>query len=47
MYSADDNVRIVVAETETGEGFVRYRATAEGRDLLDCMFRDYQRIFMD
>jgi len=47
MYSDDDNVRIVKADAETGEGFVRYRATEEGRDLLDCMFRDYQRIFMD
>ena len=47
MYSDDDNVRIVKADAETGEGFVRYQATDEGRDLLDCMFRDYQRIFMD
>ena len=47
MYSEDDNVRIVRSDADTGEGFVRYRATEEGRDLLDCMFRDYQRIFMD
>ena len=47
MYSEEDNIRIVQAETETGEGFVRYRATTEGRDLLDCMFKGYKRIFMD
>jgi hypothetical protein len=47
MYSEEDNIRIVQAETESGEGFIRYRATEEGRDLLDCMFRGYKRIFMD
>ncbi|HRA87924.1 MAG TPA: 4Fe-4S binding protein [Planctomycetaceae bacterium] len=47
MYSEEDNVRIVQEDVVSGEGFVRYRATNEGRDLLDCMFRDYQRIFMD
>jgi hypothetical protein len=47
MYSEQDNIRLVQAETESGEGFVRYRATPEGRDLLDCMFKDYRRIFMD
>lgn len=47
MYSEEDNIRIVQAETESGEGFIRYRATPEGRDLLDCMFRGYKRIFMD
>jgi hypothetical protein len=47
MYSEEDNVRIVSTESEVGEGFVRYSATEEGRDLLDCMYRDWHRIFMD
>lgn len=47
MYSEEDNVRIVAEETEAGEGFVRFQATEEGRDLLDVVFDGYQRIFMD
>jgi hypothetical protein len=47
MYSEADNVRIVQTDAEEGEGFVRYRATEEGRELLDCMFRGWKRIFMD
>lgn len=47
MYSEEDNIRIVQEHVETGDGFVRFRATEEGRALLDCMFQDYQRIFMD
>ncbi len=47
MYSEEDNIRLVAAETQTGEGFVRYAATEPARDLLDVIFQDYQRIFMD
>ena len=47
MYSEADNIRIVQADAENGDGFIGYQATEEGRDLLDCMFRDYRRIFMD
>jgi len=47
MYSDEDNVRIVQEEVENGEGFVRYTATESGRDLMDVIFEDYQRIFMD
>jgi ferredoxin len=47
MYSEEENVAIVAANEEHGEGFIRYRATEAGRDLLDCVFRDYRRIFMD
>jgi hypothetical protein len=47
MYSEEDNIRLVAEETETGEGYVRYRATEPARDLLDVIFRDYHRIFMD
>jgi len=47
MYSEEDNVRLVQSDAESGEGFVRYTATAPSRDLLDVIFEDYQRIFMD
>ncbi|MCH2210838.1 MAG: 4Fe-4S binding protein [Fuerstiella sp.] len=47
MYSEEDNIRLVETETESGDGFVRYRATEPARDLMDVMFQDYQRIFMD
>ncbi|MEZ6043344.1 MAG: 4Fe-4S binding protein [Planctomycetaceae bacterium] len=47
MYSEEDNIRIVEEETVKGEGFVRYRATEEGRALLDVIFQSYARIFMD
>ena len=47
MYSEEDNVRFVQEETETGKGFVRFRATEDGRTLLDCVFEGYERIFMD
>ena len=47
MYSEEDNVQIVQTVAEEGEGFVRYRATEEGRELLDCMYKGWKRIFMD
>ena len=47
MYSEEDNIPLVESETEQGEGFVRYRATEPARDLMDVIFQDYQRIFMD
>jgi len=47
MYSEEDNVQFVLEEVKTGEGFVHYSATEPGRDLLDVIFQDYQRIFMD
>ena len=47
MYSEADNIRIVAEQSEAGEGFIRYSATEEGRDLLDCMYRNWHRIFMD
>lgn len=46
MYSEEDKVAILHA-AEPGDKVIRYRATEEGRELLDCMFADYQRIFMD
>lgn len=47
MYSEDDNIRLVEEDAAKGEGFVHYRATEPARDLMDVIFRDYQRIFMD
>ena len=47
MYSEEDNIRLVQTETQSGEGFVRYTGTSEGRDLLDVIFQGYSRIFMD
>jgi len=47
MYSEEDNIRLVQEEVETGEDFVRYRATEPARDLLDVIFANYERIFMD
>ena len=47
MYSEEDNIRLVQEETETGENFVRYQATEPARDLLDVIFSNYERIFMD
>jgi ferredoxin len=46
MYSEEDKVAIL-HEGEPSEKVIRYRATEEGRELLDCMFADYDRIFMD
>ncbi len=47
MYSETDNIRIVDAVVGQGEGYLQYSATEEGRDLLDVIFRNYGRIFMD
>ncbi|MCP4171786.1 MAG: hypothetical protein GY758_13540 [Fuerstiella sp.] len=47
MYSEEDNVCFVQEDVEKGEDAVCYQATAAGRDLLDVIFHDYQRIFMD
>jgi hypothetical protein len=47
MYSETDNCQIVEDEPQHGEGYLRFEATAEGRDLLDVIFQHYDRIFMD
>ena len=47
MYSEDDNIQLVESESDKGEGYVRYRSTEAARDLLDVVFQDYQRMFMD
>ena len=47
MYSEEDNIRLVESDSDTGDGFVRYRSTEPARDLLDVIFQGYERIFMD
>ena len=47
MYSEEDNVGFVQENVDKGDDAFRYSATAAGRDLLDVIFNDYQRIFMD
>ena len=42
----DENAPLI-AEVPGGNDFVRYRATEEGRAILDAMFEDYDRIFLD
>ncbi len=46
MYSEDDKCRIL-EDCETGDDCIRYYTTDEGRALLDVIFEDYHRIFMD
>jgi Pyruvate/2-oxoacid:ferredoxin oxidoreductase delta subunit len=44
----DDDVKIaIIEETARNDEFVRFRATEEGRDMLDVAFEGYQRIFLD
>jgi ferredoxin len=44
----DDDVRVhIVEEVARTQTLVRYRATEEGRDVLDAAFEGYDRIFLD
>ena len=47
LFSEDGETIAIVEAAEPGEGFQHYKATEDGRDLLDCMFDEYHRIFMD
>ncbi len=46
MFSEDEKVAIVAEEIRF-DCFIRYHASEDGRELLDCIFEDYERIFMD
>ena len=46
MYSEDDTVAIVGEEVEH-DNYIHFKATEDGWALLDCIFEDYRRIFMD
>jgi hypothetical protein len=44
----DEGVQVPLIEVcEQEDGYIRYRATPEGRDLFDVVFADYAKIFMD
>lgn len=42
----DENAAIIY-EPQRSDDYVRYRATEEGRAILDAMFDGYERIFLD
>ncbi len=42
----EENAAIIV-RTEGGDEFARFRATEEGRAILDAVFDGYERIFLD
>lgn len=44
----DDNVRCrIVEQVARDDNYIRYCATSQGRDVLDVVFEDYQRVFLD
>ena len=44
----DDDVNVpIVREVARDEKFVRFEATAEGRAVMDCVFEDYGRMYLD
>lgn len=47
LYSADGETVAIVRRTLEDEEKVLFDATEEGRALLDCMYPDWKRIFMD
>jgi ferredoxin len=46
-YYGDDERCSIAREADRNELFVRFEATPEGRALLDVIFPDYAKIFMD
>lgn len=47
LYSEDGGACRIVGEEERGGDWVMYAATPEGRELLDCIYPGWNRIFMD
>ena len=47
LIAADGETCQIVQEVEGGEKYRRYRATEDGRALLDVIFSQYRRIYMD
>lgn len=46
-YGDEERCRLVEEDVERSSGSVRFRATPEGRAVLDVVFEDYSRLFMD
>lgn len=48
LWYYDESVRVpLIYEAERTPDYIRYRATDEGRAVLDVMFDEYGRIFLD
>ena len=47
LYSEDGETVALATVSTNDEEKVCYEGTEQGRDLLDCIFDDWQRIFMD
>ena len=47
LYSADGETVPIATITRSDDDKVCYEGTPQGRDLLDCIFDGWQRIFMD
>lgn len=47
LYSEDGDTIAIAERTIEDEHKICFEATAEGHDLLDCVFEGWQRIFMD
>ena len=46
-YYGDGERCRIIEEVARNDKYVRYEATPEGRAVLDVVFEDYQRIFLD
>jgi ferredoxin len=47
LYSEDGETIAILGPEERGEFMIRYDATGDARDLLDCIFPGWGRIWMD
>ena len=47
LYSEDGETIAILGPEERGEFMIRYDATDDARDLLDCVFPEWSRIWMD
>ncbi|MCA9046035.1 MAG: hypothetical protein KDA69_17030, partial [Planctomycetaceae bacterium] len=47
LYSEDGDTVAIVEEASRDEHKICFEATAEGRELLDCIYPGWHRIFMD
>ncbi len=47
LYSEDGETVPIAREVFRDDEKVKFVATSEGRDLLDCIYPDWKRIFMD